>query len=94
MAAPGWQPHRPPATPAEIQPGQSVKFLEFEIKIGQGHRWRRGGRGGHPLDNEWRLHVDAGGVRGITIDLQPPPRTHLFDQRPVAYMRRNCLRTP
>ena len=44
------------------------------MNIGQGHRCKRGGRGG-PLDNEWRLRVDAGVCQGITIDRQPPPRT-------------------
>ena len=31
--------------------------------------------GGHPLDNEWRLRVDAEGVREHHDRLQPPPRT-------------------
>ncbi len=37
---------------------------------------------GHPSDNERPLDDAAGGVAGITLDLQPPPRIRLFDQWP------------
>ena len=53
-----------------------------------------GAAGGHPLDNAEPFGVDAGGVRGIMIHRQPPPHPRSVDQRPVAYVRRNCLRTP
>ena len=32
MAVPGWQPHLPPATPAEIQPAPSVTFFRIQIE--------------------------------------------------------------
>ena len=48
MAVRGGSRTLPPPMPAEIHRAPCVTFLEFEIKMGQGHRCRCGGRGGTP----------------------------------------------
>ena len=83
MAVRGGSRTLPPPMPAEIHRAPCVTFLEFEIKMGQGHRCRCGGRGA-PLRQCRTLSVVTTGPPASTSEAgYPPTRSNFWSRCPT-----------